>query len=72
MSRHHTARATAVQAAARALVAAVAERAAQSPHDAAAAAYYPGHPLGSIAAIEAEIVRRRRARVAPALTQRAA
>ncbi|MYT24587.1 hypothetical protein GTW69_30640, partial [Streptomyces sp. SID7760] len=42
-----------------ALISGVAERAAQSPRQAAEAAYYPGHPLGSVEAIEAEITRRR-------------
>jgi hypothetical protein len=51
----------AVRDAANALVNAVAERAARTPREAAEAAYYPGHPLGSVEAIEAEIVRRRRA-----------
>lgn len=59
-------RQAAVQAAARALVTAVSERAALSPHAAAVAAYYPGHPLGSIAAIEAAILRRRRTQYAAA------
>lgn len=54
-------RARAVRAAADALVDAVAERAARTPREAAEAAYYPGHPLGSVAAIEAEIIRRRTA-----------
>ncbi|MFF5285237.1 hypothetical protein [Streptomyces sp. NPDC013171] len=49
----------AVRAAARALVDAVTERAALTPRQAAEAAFYPGHPLGSIEAIEAEIARRR-------------
>ncbi|MEU2739873.1 hypothetical protein ABZ656_32075 [Streptomyces sp. NPDC007095] len=53
-------RSRAVQAAAAALVDAVAERAARTPREAAEAAYYPGHPLGSVDAIEAEIIRRRR------------
>ncbi|MFF7171139.1 hypothetical protein [Streptomyces pseudovenezuelae] len=53
-------RSRAVQAAAAALVDAVAERAARTPREAAEAAYYPGHPLGSVEAIEAEIIRRRR------------
>ncbi|MFD5663400.1 hypothetical protein ACFWIK_00625 [Streptomyces anthocyanicus] len=51
----------AIRAAADALVDAVAERAARTPREAAEAAYYPGHRLGSVAAIEAEIVRRRTA-----------
>lgn len=54
-------RARAIRAAADALVDAVAERAARTPREAAEAAYYPGHPLGSVEAIEAEIVRRRTA-----------
>ncbi|WP_327162054.1 hypothetical protein [Streptomyces zaomyceticus] len=49
----------AVRAAAQALIDAVAERAARTPRQAAEAAFYPGHPLGSVEAIEAEIVRRR-------------
>lgn len=49
----------AVRAAAAALVQAVAERASRTPREAAEAAYYPGHPLGSVEAIEAEIIRRR-------------
>lgn len=52
-------RARAIRTAADALVDAVAERAARTPHEAAKAAFYPGHPLGSIDAIEAEIIRRR-------------
>ncbi|MFD9569929.1 hypothetical protein ACFWBI_08805 [Streptomyces sp. NPDC059982] len=52
-------RTTAIHTAARILIAAVAERAAKSPREAAEAAYYPGHPLGSVAAIEAEILRRK-------------
>ncbi|MFI9600377.1 hypothetical protein ACIHCX_10930 [Streptomyces sp. NPDC052043] len=52
-------RARAVRAAADALVDAVAERAGRSPREAAEAAFYPGHPLGSVDAIEAEIARRR-------------
>ncbi|MFF9088596.1 hypothetical protein ACF1BE_19630 [Streptomyces sp. NPDC014991] len=54
-------RARAIRAAAQALVDAVAERAARTPRAAAEAAYYPGHPLGSVEAIEAEIIRRRAA-----------
>lgn len=54
-------RARAVRAAADALADAVAERAARTPREAAEAAYYPGHPLGSVEAIEAEIIRRRAA-----------
>lgn len=54
-------KARAIRAAADALVDAVAERAARTPREAAEAAYYPGHRLGSVEAIEAEIVRRRRA-----------
>jgi hypothetical protein len=54
-------RAKAIRAAAAALVDAVAERAARTPREAAEAAFYPGHPLGSVEAIEAEIIRRRAA-----------
>ena len=53
------ARSRAIRAAAEALVDAVAERAARTPREAAEAAYYPGHPLGTVDAIEAEIIRRR-------------
>lgn len=52
-------REAALKAAAAALLDAVAERASRSPRDAAKAAWYPGHPLGSVEAIEAEILRRR-------------
>lgn len=51
----------AVRAAAEALVNAVAERASRTPREAAEAAWYPGHRLGSVEAIEAEIIRRRAA-----------
>lgn len=54
-----TVRDAAIRAAAAALVDAVAERASRTPRDAAEAAYYPGHPLSSVAAIEAVIIRRR-------------
>ncbi|GAQ52124.1 hypothetical protein [Streptomyces acidiscabies] len=49
----------AIAAAASALVDAVTERASRTPAEAAKAAWYPGHPLGSVEAIEAEIRRRR-------------
>lgn len=49
----------AIRGAAEALIDAVRERASRTPREAAEAAWYPGHPLGSIDAIEAEIVRRR-------------
>jgi hypothetical protein len=52
-------RSAAIEAAAKALVSAVAERAERSPRRAAEAAFYPGHPLGSVDAIEAAISRRR-------------
>lgn len=52
-------KAKAIRAAAAALLDAVAERASRTPREAAEAAFYPGHPLGSVDAIEAEIVRRR-------------
>jgi hypothetical protein len=55
----------ALRAAADQLVAAVALRASRTPHEAAVAAWYPGHPLGTVQAIEAE-VRRRRERQQPA------
>ncbi|MFE7837462.1 hypothetical protein ACFU53_15910 [Streptomyces sp. NPDC057474] len=51
----------AIRAAAESLIDAVAERALRTPREAAEAAWYPGHPLGSIEAIEAEIIRRRAA-----------
>jgi hypothetical protein len=56
-----SARTLAVRAAAAALFEAVAERASRTPREAAEAAYYPGHRLGSVEAIEAEIIRRRAA-----------
>jgi hypothetical protein len=59
-----TPRETAIHAAARALCDAVLERAARTPREAAEAAWYPGHPLGSVDAIEAVIVRRRTAEAA--------
>jgi hypothetical protein len=49
----------AIRRAADALVGAVRERAARTPREAAVAAWYPGHPLVTVDAIEAEIVRRR-------------
>lgn len=68
-----SARDRAVRAAAEALVDAVTERASRTPREAAEAAWYPGHPLGSIEAIEVEIVRRRAAEVAASVrTDRAA
>ncbi|MCX5522269.1 hypothetical protein OG342_05220 [Streptomyces bobili] len=51
----------AIRAAAAALLDAVAERASRTPREAAEAAWYPGHRLGSVEAIEAEIIRRRAA-----------
>lgn len=53
------ARTQAVRDAAAALLDAVAERASRTPREAAEAAWYPGHRLGSVEAIEAEIIRRR-------------
>ncbi|MGC9536539.1 hypothetical protein [Streptomyces sp. UG1] len=50
----------AIRAAAEALLDAVAERASRTPREAAEAAWYPGHRLGSVEAVEAEIFRRRR------------
>ena len=48
-----------IAAAAAILIRAVGRRAAMTPREAAEAAYYPGHPLGTVEAIEAEIIRRR-------------
>ncbi|AQW55241.1 hypothetical protein ACIQPP_05320 [Streptomyces violaceusniger] len=62
VSREH-----AMKAAAAALLDAVAERASRTPREAAEAAFYPGHPLGSVDAIEAEIIRRREAEPADAV-----
>lgn len=62
----------AIRAAASALVQAVAERASRTPREAAEAAYYPGHPLGSVEAIEAVIIRRRAAEAAALPGRRAA
>lgn len=62
----------AVRAAAAALVQAVAERASRTPREAAEAAYYPGHPLGSVEAIEAAIIRRRAAESGALPVRRAA
>lgn len=56
----------AIRAAAEVLLDAVAERAARTPREAAEAAYYPGHPLGTVEAIEAEIIQRREQDSAPA------
>lgn len=66
-------RSAAIHTAAKLLVSAVAERAERSPRQAAEAAYYPGHPLGSVAAIEAAINERRTRQQAsaPALPQAA-
>lgn len=63
---HMPTRAQAIQAAAEALLDAVAERASRTPREAAEAAWYPGHRLGSVEAIEAEIIRRRSAEAAGA------
>ena len=49
----------AIKNAARILIAGVAEQAARTPREAAEAAWYPFHPLGSVDAIEAVIIRRR-------------
>lgn len=51
----------AIRTAAQVLCDAVAERASRTPREAAEAAWYPGHRLGSVEAIEAEIIRRRAA-----------
>lgn len=58
----------AIRAAAEALVDAVAERASRTCREAAVAAWYPGHPLGSVEAIEAEIIRRRTAEAAASVS----
>lgn len=58
---------SAIRAAAAALLDAVAERASRTPREAAEAAWYPGHRLGSVEAIEAEIIRRRAAEASSAL-----
>lgn len=55
-----------IRAAAEVLVDAVAERASRTPREAAQAAYYPGHPLGTVEAIEAEIIRHREQQFSPA------
>lgn len=65
-------RSEAVRALADALVEAVRERAAMTPRQAAEAAYYPGHPLGSVEVIEAEIIRRRKVRQVSAAAVKAA
>lgn len=57
----------AIRAAAAALLDAVADRASRTPREAAEAAWYPGHRLGSVEAIEAEIIRRRE-QEAPSVT----
>jgi hypothetical protein len=44
----------------RLLAIARAERDRLSPHDAAVAAWYPGHSLGTVEAIEALIIKQRR------------
>lgn len=54
-------REVAIERARRALIAAVRLRASRSPRDAAVAAWYPGHPLGSVEEIEAVIKARREA-----------
>lgn len=66
-------RSTAIHTAAKALISAVTERAALAPREAALAAYYPGHPLGSVDAIEAALVsrRQRQQQSCPALPQAA-
>jgi hypothetical protein len=58
----------AIQGAAMVLEQARARRDAQTPHEAAKAAWYRGHPLGSIEALEALIIRQRE----QALTRQAA
>lgn len=41
------------------LIRGVAQQAARTPREAAELAFYPGHPLGSVDAIEADMIRRR-------------
>lgn len=68
-----TTRAQALDAAADVLVKGLASQAALTARQAAEAAWYPGHPLGSVDAIEAEILARRaRHTQAPAVHQSAA
>jgi hypothetical protein len=63
----------AMDAAAQALIDAVAARAAMSIRDAARAAWYPGHPLVTVEALEVHIAERReRQQVRPAATPRVA
>ncbi|MFE4697165.1 hypothetical protein ACFRIC_08745 [Streptomyces sp. NPDC056738] len=59
MTGVYIARDVAIRQAAEALIDAVRERAGRTPREAAVAAWYPGHPLVTVDAIEAEIVRRR-------------
>ncbi|MEU6235912.1 hypothetical protein [Kitasatospora sp. NPDC047058] len=60
-----TSRAAAIADAGRLLAAARAERDALTPRAAAEAAWYPGHRLGSIDAIEALIISQRDAATSP-------
>lgn len=54
-----------IAAAAAWLIRGAIRRAGMNPHEAALAAYYPGHPLGTVEAIEAEIIRRRKTQRIP-------
>lgn len=65
-------RETAIRAAAAALIEAVRVRASRTPHEAAVAAWYPGHPLGSVEAIERRIIADRAAQRQLAPQQNAA
>jgi hypothetical protein len=60
MTRRTPTRDECIAAAAALLMKGAARRAAMTPREAAEAAYYPGHPLGTVEAIEAEIIRRRK------------
>ncbi|MEW2573616.1 hypothetical protein [Streptomyces sp. NPDC047070] len=66
MSADVFARRRAIRAAAVQLAAGVAQRESMTPAEAARAAYYPGHPLGSERAIEAHIKADRERRQQPA------
>lgn len=55
-----TTREEAIRAANPVYAAARAHRDSLSPHDAAVEAWYPGHRLGTVEAIEEQIIRRRR------------
>lgn len=56
MNKAPVTREQAIDNAVRILIAGVALQASRSPREAAEAAWYPGHELGTVEAIEAEIV----------------